>query len=151
MRELEQAEDEYSDVCSELSIWSSLVAHAGWEKLKLIAEGQINERVKSALRTPLQSLDAALAQEFTKGEAAGIEQFQSIPELQIELLKADKERLEKEIDDATRSSSVDAAGGSGSTNSDGGRGLDDGYNYERRDKLFTDDYPTFGGEHPDSN
>lgn len=97
--EMEQLEEQHSAVCSELSIWSSLQSHSGWEKLEKIAQGQINERMRVCFRTPVPSIDKVTEQEFMKGEGNGMEILLRLPQIEIDRLQAEKERLEKELED----------------------------------------------------
>jgi hypothetical protein len=48
--------------------------------LREIVNGQAGSREGKILRTPVASMEAALAQEFMKGEAAGMRLILTIPE-----------------------------------------------------------------------
>jgi hypothetical protein len=117
-------EDKYAEMSSELALWKSLLAHPAWKTLDKIAEGQINERARTLLHSPLQKMDDALAQEFTKGEASGIELFKSIPQVEYERIESDLQNLEKEQEDETRSGSTSS--GSPDSNGDELGALDPG-------------------------
>lgn len=119
---VQELENEYSSKASELSCWQALLETAGWKKLMTIAEGQMNVRMATVLRTPLASIDSCLGQEYSKGEISGIELFSKLPEVQIEVLKQELETLNKEIENETE---VDVTSRS-RIDSDVGRDLIDG-------------------------
>lgn len=128
MNELAELEAKFSDVSDELSVWQGLISLDAWERLMVVATGQVTSRVPM-LRQPISGVDAAFEQEFVKGEMAGIELFQNLPHTEVERLKAERDRLEKEIADATRD--TDAMG------ADGGS--------ERRESRDILDRDGFGG------
>jgi len=80
----------------ESSRLSSLQQHAGYGYLVEIAKGQMENRLNQILLSPLKTMDEVLAQEFLKGEYAGIRLFTDMVQLRIEVLKEEIEKRMKE-------------------------------------------------------
>jgi hypothetical protein len=57
--------------------------------LRRHAEAQIEGRTANIILQPLGSLDAALSQEFAKGETSGIKLFIRYPETLVEMFEAE--------------------------------------------------------------
>jgi hypothetical protein len=119
MSRLAELEGQFSDIAGEISEWQGLIATAGWKRLEKIAEGQVNERARHVLHSPLMNLDGALPQEFEKGEASGIELFRTIPIVEIEQLKVKQSTIEKEIENEQSIERDVSKAGSGSSRRDG--------------------------------
>jgi hypothetical protein len=64
--------------------FQSLGSYPGWVRLVKMGREQVERRMEDIRLTPLASLDAALAQEYEKGVAAGIELLLRIPEIAVE-------------------------------------------------------------------
>ena len=110
-----ELEERLSELSSDQAMWDSLTQHPGWKALRHLAEQQSKEFLL-IFRAPLASMDKVPAQEYTKGQVAGIDLFASIPDLQLEMLKSEREILEKEIANESVAEKADgngAAGGSG--------------------------------------
>jgi hypothetical protein len=127
--DVHELEERLSEAASDLSVWASLCEHPGWQRLVAVAEGQVNERAKRILHSPLKNQDGIFEQEFTKGEASGIELFRRIPDVQREQAQELVQQLQKEIENETTELT------------DGGSDGDTGP--ERRE-LLDPDSPTFG-------
>lgn len=59
---------------------AALIEHRGWKKLMEYADQQIRGRTDEVILTPCKGMDAAMEQEFSKGEIAGIRLFCTFPE-----------------------------------------------------------------------
>lgn len=75
---------------------ASLVQSPGWAVLREIVNGQAGSREGKILRSPVTSMEAALAQEFMKGEAAGMRTILTIPEDYLAAVQA--KETETEVD-----------------------------------------------------
>jgi len=63
-----------------------------------IANAQMETRKQSVFLTPLKSLDETLAQEYQKGEIAGIHLFMNLAEVRINELRTTISLLTKELE-----------------------------------------------------
>lgn len=72
----------------QLQALRQLLKSPGWELLAKHAEMQISTRTDHVMLVPLESTSKLPAQEFMKGEAAGIRLFIAFPETLIEIAKA---------------------------------------------------------------
>jgi len=113
-----ELEGELSDAASELKVWKDLKETHGWQRMQVMVQGQINARF-TEYRKPLGSMDEVPAQEYLKGEMAGLELFSGLLDAEIERLEALIERLTKEIEDEPDTEDSATAGDAG-----GGDGLD---------------------------
>lgn len=98
--ELNRLEGQHSSQSSELSEWQSFLNHSCWGRFSKILEEQANTRAGEILLKPLESMDKAGAQEFMKGEVAGLKLALTTPLSIVEQLKHDlrvtNAKLEKE-------------------------------------------------------
>ena len=70
-----------------------LLKSEGWARLREYAEAQIQTRRDDIELKPLEAMDQVLAEQFTKGEIAGIRHFVMMPENVVESLEAELEQL----------------------------------------------------------
>jgi hypothetical protein len=63
-----------------------------------VAEAQAQMREGQVLRVPITTMEAALAQEFMKGEAAGIRALLAIPTTFIEAHRDDDREGEADVE-----------------------------------------------------
>lgn len=73
--------------------FTSLKEHAGWKRLLEYARAQISFRSTSVIRSPRSGLDDLVANEYPRGELAGIELFCAIPDVEIARLKEEIEMI----------------------------------------------------------
>ncbi len=101
--------DEETDQGSERAAKTKLVhlenlLHSpGWAVLSDILQANVQERMEFLLKQPLPSLDAALGQEFLKGEAAAWQFLLELPEMEmsghqavVDAFRSARERTEEE-------------------------------------------------------
>ncbi len=88
-----------AEIEKEINILSDLVEHSGWNMLRDVAEVHQQQRIVGLIGSPLESLDGALAQEFMKGEIAGVATFLSIPETTLEGARAKRDELRARMED----------------------------------------------------
>lgn len=94
----EELEAEARDIADQISIWRSLKDSSGWQRFSEVVMEQM--QVHSAqMRTPLESLDQVPKQEFMKGELFRAGLLLGLPDTQLEVLKAQAEHLQKELED----------------------------------------------------
>ncbi|UCE50136.1 MAG: hypothetical protein JSW47_08235 [Phycisphaerales bacterium] len=86
---LREMQEEYSN-------FKMLIDNVGWDRLMIVAEKQIENRMPSAL-DKTESLLSILTNEYEKGEIAGIRLFMQLPGIAIEQIKADIEKIEREL------------------------------------------------------
>jgi hypothetical protein len=92
---------EVRELQEELSKLRGLVLHAGYDYLVKIAQAQLETRRQQIILTPLKSMDEVLAQEFAKGETAGIELFTRLVDIRINYLESEiNERLKENGDES---------------------------------------------------
>ncbi len=92
---------EVRELQEELSKLRGLVLHAGYDYLVKIAQAQLETRRQQIILTPLKSMDEVLAQEFAKGETAGIELFTRLVDIRINDLESEiNERLKENGDES---------------------------------------------------
>lgn len=72
--------------------WETLINSPAWERLKKIAEGQINTREKEIIYGPPMKVEDVPAREYMRGELGGIALFLRIPEVEVENLNIDIEK-----------------------------------------------------------
>lgn len=78
-----------------MTLYRNLVRSEGWVRLVEIANQQIINR-NNLLKEPAKGLDGAFANEFQKGEVAGIDLFVRLPSIQVLVLEQDiRELLEQ--------------------------------------------------------
>lgn len=70
-----------------LGILQDFVKHPGWEMISRILDAQAQLRLNRLVTNPLKSLDAALEQEYEKGEAAQLLTLRGLPTVLIEELQ----------------------------------------------------------------
>jgi hypothetical protein len=110
---LRVAQEEYSNL-------KSLVDHPGWKLVLEYAKGQIESR-SPGIFTKLENILLVTAQEFEKGEVAGIQLFSKIPGIVIADLEEKIVAFEKELGYATGERTRDD--GSDDRGTDDGGGL----------------------------
>jgi hypothetical protein len=76
----------------------SLIEHPGWAYISRVLDNQAEYRLNAIVTNPLKGLDAALEQEYMKGEAAQLLTLRGLPTVLIEELTA----AVKELRDASR-------------------------------------------------
>lgn len=76
----------------------ALEASEGWKVVSRILETQAAYRTNAIVTTPLRGLDAALEQEYLKGEAAQLLTLRGLPTVLIEELKAHVKRMREDAD-----------------------------------------------------
>lgn len=131
MKELEELQGEARSVADQLSIWRSFLNHSGWKLFEETVMSQL-EMQRGMLMTPLETLDGVPRQEFMKGELYRAGLLLGLPETQLEVLKVEQERLQKEIEDVTRDA--------GEVGADGASRRSD----EQRRDILDDDTDAFG-------
>lgn len=77
---------------------------SGWRVLMSFVLEQVQMRTTAVMRTPAKGVAEAMAQEFMKGEAAGLELAVTSVEAQIETLEA---RVKAELEELEESSDED--------------------------------------------
>lgn len=82
----------------ELSGLRALQGHKGFQELLKIAQIQVDNRTQQIFLNPLKSLDAALEQEYSKGEVAGIKLFMEMTKIRIQDLEDEIKGLLNEED-----------------------------------------------------
>jgi hypothetical protein len=92
----EQDEPEMS-LREQKDLWQSLLAHAGWRMLEAMIREQVNGR-KQLIFSPLESADAAFAQEYLKGEAAFGELVLQLPTTALEQVQIEIDRIKSEAE-----------------------------------------------------
>jgi hypothetical protein len=95
--EKEELEVEAREVADQISIWRSLIESPGWKRFEETVSGQMSAH-RARLNTPLESLDKVPEQEFMKGELSRAGLLLGLPETQLEILKAQAEHLQKEME-----------------------------------------------------
>lgn len=73
---------------------NQLVASPGWQLYSLLGGQQIRARTDGIILQPLQGMDAALAQEYAKGEVAGIRLATHLAETMIEAITSTLKDME---------------------------------------------------------
>ena len=76
----------------------SLVEHPGWLVISNILERQAAIRTNSLVTSPLKGLDAALEQEYMKGEAAQLLTLRGLPTVLIDELREVVKRMREDAD-----------------------------------------------------
>ena len=105
---MSEREDTRSGLGSDLATWRNFLEHPGWKKFAAILETQRSTRADTVMHTKLTTLEQALDQEFTKGEAAALELMLALPTTIVENLEQEIEQLNEQIqenEDATRRTS----------------------------------------------
>lgn len=78
----------------------ALLESVGWGIVREVIAQQVHDRVQQLLLSPLESLDAALAQEYAKGEVAGLQlvpaTIEAIREEAVQLAAVAEEEEEEE-------------------------------------------------------
>lgn len=87
------------EITEALKDYKDLMEHRGWKRLVEIAKAQQHERSQRVILTPLESQDQALAQEFMKGEFAGIGVLLAIPQTEVDLYDELLNEADKEEDE----------------------------------------------------
>jgi len=88
----------YSDAASLVATWRSLLDHPGWKMYEKFLLEQRQNRIATVALIPLESSAKIFAQEFMKGEAAGLGLAQITPYAQLEQAEADVKVLSVKLD-----------------------------------------------------
>lgn len=89
----EDLEARRSAAASEAAQLRSLIEHPGWKWAEAQALEQARYRQATVCLSPLKSYDEGPAQEFMKGEAAGLGLFPAIVRARLEQLELEVKRL----------------------------------------------------------
>jgi len=71
----------------EIDTFQALCEHPGWKLLVKMAQGQMDNRMRIVMTSPLTEGHTIEAQEFLKGEYAGLNTFVGLPEALIKSAK----------------------------------------------------------------
>jgi len=120
---VEEQEARLQVMSEELHNLQRLEDHPGWKMILEYAEGQVGNRIPTALGK-LETLLDITGQEYEKGEIAGIQLFVQIPGIVQRDLEEKIYELEKELgyDGAEQTGRTDDGSGSGN-GGEGGTGL----------------------------
>jgi hypothetical protein len=91
----------------ELSELRRLKTFPGFAWLLKVAEDQVKSRTEVIILTPLSGVDAALEQEYKKGEISGIKLFSELVDIRIDELERDIEQRIKETGDGRSSDGIE--------------------------------------------
>jgi hypothetical protein len=98
---------ELQEVLSDLT---SLKDSRGYKRLMMVAQGQVESRTNQLILAPLAGMDAVFAQEYAKGEIAGIRLFTEIVDDQIKVLEDEIQEKLKEQEKANADSNENPDG-----------------------------------------
>lgn len=90
-----------SEKASEVAAWRRLMEYPQFGMLSEAMEEQIKQRSGVVLLQPLESMDKALAQEFMKGEVAGLTLAKGLAQTLMEAAEIDLQRLNNDIKEMT--------------------------------------------------
>jgi hypothetical protein len=76
-------------------ILRDLIESEGWKVFAAVVQAQQDARVVDMVSAPLETLDGALRQEFTKGGIAAVQRVMQLPEVLIDELT---QEIEKEAE-----------------------------------------------------
>jgi len=88
-----------SEVKNRLDALRSLVSSQGWGLLREVIRQQEETRSDKILFQPLESHDAVLGQEFTKGEAAAFRLVAQLPEAMISMYEQEVKHAGQDDED----------------------------------------------------
>jgi hypothetical protein len=86
-------------VQEELQLWRGLIKHEAWTKIEEMLKEQQAGRIQKVMLNPLETQDAALEQEFMKGEYAAFGLILELPYTLVDNLETELRKRKVEADD----------------------------------------------------
>ena len=84
------------DAQEQLAQLQGLLKLASWHTLHALAQQQLTTRIDAVILNPASGADGVYAQEYMKGEIAGIKLFLQMPQLLIDQLQSDIDQMKGE-------------------------------------------------------